>query len=344
MMPLRLLLSVLLLQSQVVLAQNKVWLRGHDTPVEDFQVFLQNSSHVSYAKFQFHQLRKQAQTFQLKDKLISAQKLYLDGKKQKAMKFFNQITKLAYSAEWSKEDRRIILYAFLRSAQIQADEDKAQAFLNLARNFNGQDILPETYTDFKLFPPPLMSQLDKLQEKNLTLSPDWEVLFPQHEIVLINGQKIEKAQSLSLLPVSYRVTALSSTHRAWSRKVHLSQLVLKPIQAGRLTSGFCEKMELIPELKKRKGFQLFSKPACKTSKDIVLGIEPIESLENEKGFQQDLELSQKLNKDLEETPDKKNKWSHLPAWILVGAGVLALSLIVSLSGDKKSESEEDHVY
>ena len=146
------------------------------------------------------------------------------------MKFFNQITKVAYSANWSKDDRRIILFAFLRSAQIQEEEEKAEAFLILARNFHGQALSKETYSDFDLFSPPLMNQLKTIQEKNHFLSPDWKTLFPNHEIVLINGQRIEKDKIKKLLPVNYRVTALSSSHRAWSQKIPLSQLLLKSIQ------------------------------------------------------------------------------------------------------------------
>ena len=345
----RFLLSLLFLQSQTAIAQNKIWLRGYDTSLEDFHVFLKSSSRLSYAEFQLASMRKQAQELQLKEKLISAQKLYLNGKKQKAMKFFNQITKEAYSANWSEEDHRIITYAFLRSAQIQEEEDKAQAFLILARNFYGQALLKDTYSDFDLFPPPLMSQLEKIQEINPILSPDWKTLFPDHEILLINGQRVDKDKRRKFLPVSYKVTALSSSHRAWSKKIHLSKLILKPIQTEKLSSGFCKKIELIPELKKQKRLQLFSVPKCKASEDLVLGIEAFKQETAEKEKQ---DLSQKLNlrseelKEIgqmeEENQDKKEKWSHLPTWILVGAGIITLSLLVSLGGNK--ESEDDYVY
>ena len=347
MMIFRLLLSLLLLQSQTAFAQNKIWVRAYDTSLQGFQVFLQSSSRLSYAEFQVRYSRKQAQNFRLKDKLISAQKLYLDGKQQKAMKFFNQITKESYSADWSEEDRRIITYAFLRSAQIQ--EDKTQAFLILARTFYGSAISKETYSDFDLFPPPLMSQLEKVQETNLLLSPDWGLIFPNHEILLINGQRIDKESKRKFLPVSYRVTALSSSHKLWSKKIHLSKLVLKPVQTEKLTSGFCEKIELIPELKKQKRFQLFSVPKCKASEKLLLGKETLKQDPTEQEMKQNLELSHPFHfgqedlKPSEEEPDTEGKWSHLPTWLLVGAGIVALSLLVSLGGNKK-ESEEDFVY
>ena len=343
----RILLSILLLQTQTVLAQNKIWLRAYDASLEDFDVFLETSSRMSYAEFQLNYLRKQIQKFQIKEKLISAQKLYLGGKNEKAMRFFNQITKEAYSADWSKEEHRIILYAFLRSAQIQEEEEQAQALLILARNFNGRSLIEETYTDFNLFPPPLMKQLEKIQEKNSVLYPDWNTLFPNHEIILVNGQKVKKNKVTPLLAARYRVTALSSSHRAWSKKIHLSELILKSIQTKKLTSGFCEKITLIPELKKQKRLHLFSNSKCKTSEDLILGIEPQEL--NEKNLKQDLELSQKLNlrsgdvsKTEEENPDQK--WSHLPAWLLVGAGIIILSLLLSLGGGNNKKPDEEYIY
>ena len=342
----RILLSILLFQTQAVFAQDKIWLRAYDASLEDFYVFLETSSRMSYAEFQLNHLREQIQKFQIKEKLISAQKLYLDGKNKKAMRFFNQITKEAYSADWSKEEHRIILYAFLRSAQIQEEKEQAQALLILARNFNGRSLLEETYTDFNLFPPPLMNQLEKIQEKNSVLYLDWNTLFPNHEIILVNGQKVEKNKAAPLLANRYRVTALSSSHRAWSKKIHLSELGLKSIQTEKLTSDLCEKATLIPELEKQKRFYLFSNSKCKTSKDLILGIEPKEL--NEKNLKQDLELSQRLNlrsgevsQTKEENPDQQ--WSHLPAWLLVGAGIITLSLLVSLGGNNK-KPEEEYIY
>ena len=342
----KLLLSFCLLQTPVtVQAQSKVWLRAYDSPIEDFLVFLQSSSRVSYAEFQLQYFRKKAQKFRLKEKLLSAQKLYLDAKKQKAMKFFNEITKEAYSADWSSEERRIITYAFLRSAQIQEEEEKTQAFLTLARNFYGENISKETYSDFELFPPPLMRQLEELQKTNTFVIPDWERIFPQHEILLINGQRIDKAQQKKFLAVSYRVTVLSSSHRAWSKSIHLSKLLLKPVVTARLTSGFCEKIVLIPELKKDKKFQLFSIPKCQSSEKLLLTEQPVDS----KKMEQDTELSQKVNVSLEEfleredmekeEPSKENTNSYLMTWIIAGVGLIAVVLLASL-GTKNSKEKE----
>ena len=107
---------------------------------------------------------------------------------------------------------------------------------------------------------------------------------------------------------------------------------------------------MIPELKKQKRFRLFSIPNCKSSEDLVWTGETLKQESKEKEMEQNLELSQKLN--LNQTLDsekggedfeKDKKRSHLPAWLLIGAGILTLSLILSLGGGDK-EPEEDYVY
>jgi len=335
----RFLLSFLLLQVQPAQAQNKIWLRAYNSSLEDFNVFLASSSRKSYAQFQLESLRKQTQKFQLKEKLIEAQKRYLEGKHKKAIHFFNQIIKEAYSADWSQEERRIILYAFLRSAQIQ--EEKTQAFLILARNFKGQALSKDNYRDFNLFPPPLISELEKIQDKNSVLYPNWNTLFPHHEILLLNGQKIEKNQSAPFLAVRYRVTALSSSHRAWSQTIDLSQLVLKPIQTERLSSGLCEKVKLIPELENK--FYLFSQAKCKTSQDLVLGIKTQDLNKPNLELNQELSLKEwDKTTPKEEEPDKKR--SQLATWLVVGAGIITLSLFISLAGNKNEPEEEGYIY
>jgi len=340
----RVVLSLLLLQSQGLALQNKVWLRGHDASKEDFYVFLKNSNRLSYAEFQLERLRGRADKFQLKEKLIVAQKLYLDGKRAKAMKFFNQITKEAYSAEWSAEDRRMILYAFLRSAQIQEEEEKARAFLILAGSFHGKALLLESYPDLKLFPPPLIKRLQKIQEKSSFLSPDWELIFPGHEIILINGERIAKDQKRSFLPGTYRVTALSSSHRAWSKKIHLSRLLLKPIQTEKLTLGFCDQIELIPQLQKQKRLKVFPASKCRPVEDLVWGGETLQKDSGEGGMNPDLDLSRRLYLERERggEVDEEEKKSNLPAWFLAGVGIIAFSLLIFFGG--KKESSEDYVY
>ena len=161
--------------------------------------------------------------FKLKEKLLSAQHFYLDGKKERAVKMFNQIIRLAYSADWSEEERRIIMYSFFRSAQLEEEEEKKQALLILAGSFSIAPISPEVYSDFSLFPPPLMEKLSQIQERNNFLSINWSRIFPNHEIILLNGRRIEKNKEIELPQAPYKVTALSSSHQAWSQKISLSK-------------------------------------------------------------------------------------------------------------------------
>ncbi|MBC6415840.1 MAG: hypothetical protein GDA46_05560 [Bdellovibrionales bacterium] len=47
--------------------------------------------------------------------------------------------------------------------------------------------------------------LREIQEKSTFLSVNWNSLFPNHEILLLNGKRIDKNKKL------YRVTALNSS-------------------------------------------------------------------------------------------------------------------------------------
>jgi len=332
----RFFLCFLWLQTGSAQAQEKIWVKAYNSSFEDFSVFLAIGSRKSYAEYQLETLREQAESFELKEKLIEAQKLYLEGKHQKAMKFFNQITGKAYKADWSKEHHRIIIYAFLRSAQIQ--EDKTEAFLISVRNFNGQSL--QNYKDFDLFSPPLINELKRVQTQSSVLYPDWKALFPHHEIVLVNGQKVDKNQSLPFFATTYRITALSSSHRAWSQKISLSQLVLNPIQTERLSTGFCENIKLLPELEEAQ-VQLFSKPhsKCRVSEAGFLEEFNRKDLKEDSAFKQRIK-TQILKKD--SSQEEKEKESRLPTWLMVGAGIVTLSVLISLGANKESEEEFVH--
>ena len=332
----RISICFLFLYSQMVSAQNKVWVNSGKTVFREFQVFLKSSSdsNLSYAEFQFQQRRKRAGAFKLKEKLLSAQHFYLDGKKERAKKIFNQIIRLAYSADWNKEERRIIMYSFFRSAQLEEEEEKKQAFLILAGSFSIIPISPRVYSDFSLFPPPLMEKLNQIQMKNNFLSINWNRIFPNHEIILLNGKRIEKNKEIELPQALYRVTALSSSHQAWSQKISLSKLLFKEIKTEKLTLGSCKSLKLIPKLEKQRRFNLF--PVSKCPK--------IDPLDWNSAQTKDKELFGFAEK--EEAEESEKKPSYLSSWFLLGVGILTLSLILFLNSgkDEPEEEIEDYIY
>ena len=123
-------LLVVLIIPQLLSAQGKIWIKAPQMPLNEFKAHIKtlDSSHTSYSQNQLQQKRAQAKFFQLKNQLLKAQEFYLSGEGIKAIEAFQQITQLALKADWDEEDRRIILYSFLRMAQNEEDPEKERLF------------------------------------------------------------------------------------------------------------------------------------------------------------------------------------------------------------------------
>ena len=315
--------------SSFVMAQNSaVWVKSLYTPLQEFLVFIESSNSTSYAKHLLNKKREQAHSFKLKGALLKAQELYLSGSAEGAVQVFKDISDLAYQADWNKEDRRIIVYSLLRMAQLEEEPEKRKALLLLASDFFAFEMNKENYSDYNLFPPPLIKELKDIQKKKNELSLDWSKIFPDHEIILLNGQKLEKNKTFSLPQAVYRITALSSSHQAWSKNISLSELAGQKIKTPSLTKGFCQKLELLTE---HKNTQLAPVSNCPSLNPLSLKTEEVNNLD--------------FNAiDLEEEPKpKKSQKDQWPAWLAIGASVITLSLIISLGG-KKDDSQDDYVY
>ena len=322
-MPFRILICVCLCVPQTVFAKKKIWVRSLYSSFPDFQIFINTHSGWSYAEYLLQQKRQEAKNFQIKKKLISAQQFYLEGREQEAKEAFLEISHKAYLADWGTEDRRIFIYTFLRLAQFEKNKEKQRAFLILAQHFLGVPITKDNYPDFELFPPPLMDDLQKIQDQHPMLTVQLEALFPHHEILLLNGKRMDKHKALSLFQAHYRLTALSSSHQAWSKKVNLSKLFFKKIQTQTLTEGACPYSQLKVPLNQA---EVVPVSRCPDKNPLAELSPPWKAKEN---------TTEESNKDFY----KKN------VWLTVGAGVLLLSLMFFLAGKKEKESEDrDYIF
>ena len=59
----------------------------------------------------------------------------------------------------------------------------------------------------------------------------------------------------------YRVSAFSSSHRPWSKKLSLSELLQKKVQTKKLTYGTCKDLKIRPE-EIGKNIQLLPVSSC----------------------------------------------------------------------------------
>lgn len=317
------------------LAQARVWIKDPRTPWIEFKAHVTalGTPNISYAQKQLQKKRKQAEAFQLKDKLLQAQELYLSGEGEKANKIFREIIKPALAFEWGKEDQRIILYAFLRIAQSEKDTEKRKALLLSARDFAVFPINKKNYPDYNLFPPPLMEELNLIQKKTNKLLLSGKDIFPHHEILLINGQIFEKNKKIKIPQAVYRVTALSSSHQTWSQVLNLSKLLTQKIKTKSLTTGPCGKLQTQGV---NENAQILAASKCPS-------LSPF-SNEEQKQTELEKELAQKSASNWKDSSKTTSEWiSEMSPWIAVGLGAVILSLVIALGG-KDTKKQERNIF
>jgi len=224
----------------------EIWIKDTKSSWFEFQSHLisLDSKPISYGEHLLKSKREEANHFPLKDLLLKAQEHYLSGEITLALKGFQKITSLSLLADWNEEQRKTILYAFLRRAQNETNLHKKQALLISASQFI-LDAITTDYLDYSLFPPPLLEQLKEIQKQQILVSLPLKQLFSHYEIVLINGKRISLEQKNIKIPsASYRVTALSSSHKSWTKIIPISYLLTQNIKTHSLTTGYCKNIKL----------------------------------------------------------------------------------------------------
>ena len=353
-----------------------IWIRPNHIPFQEFKADIKafGPPHISYAESLLAKERKRADSFHLKKRLIPAQELYLSGEGREAEKIFKEISSLSFSADWGDEDRRIILYSFLRQAQSEKDREKRKAILLSAGDFTLSALSPSNYRDWDLFPPPLMKELQLIQSQARALQPDWNKIFPKHELIVVNGEVLPKNMATKLPSALYRVSAFSSSHQPYSATIRLSTLLSKRITGKRLTSGFCKnlttklpnvgilpfppsscpvssvlqalktKNQTKPETPRPRSQEANPSAFIKTS---LLGSGTAETQKEATDPQRTdkppLLYSEEFLQASKQAPfQKAPSWREYPAWIAVGAGIVIMTVAL-LSNEKKERESAPQV-
>ena len=343
-----------------------VWIASPDiSPIQlKAHVTALGKTHKTYAQSQWEYLKIKTKAFRLKEKIKKAQEAYLSGDNSRG--FFKDIVSVAYLGDWNAEQRRIILYAFLRLVQLESHPVRKKAFLISAGRFIAED-LSSTYPEYSLFPPPLIEKLNSLRNKQNSFLVDWKRIFPRYEILLINGKKA--AAETRLKEGKYRITVLSSFQAPWVQTIDLSELLSGTFKPEPLTSGYCDSLRVksqwnqknIKLLKRKDCFKTYSfdsrRPLLEEQKKDVFGAKNksrfsynqkeelfkqgsmagssnLESSSQEllKGTSKDFEKLEDLSLEEESFFNKKN----LPKWIVIGGTALALGAFIALSDSKPS--------
>ena len=302
---------------------DKAWIKPPQTPFLNFKAHIEalGSPHITYAKYQLSQRRKIAQTFKLIQHIQKAQELYLSGTLPSAKKAFQDIIQMAHAADWNEEDRRIILYAFLRSAQLEEQPDIQKALLLSASRFFRKRITPQQ-ADYNLFPPPLTEKFNSLLKSQVFFTVNWKEIFPKHEIILVNGERVSVHKPLQTPAGVYRTTALSSSYAPWSRTFSLSRLISRPVHTKALTTGTCRSLKIAPKWE-NPSVQLLS-PECPAPLKFAGG----GVLSNKEDLLPAKEGTIQMN--FPEKATNLSKKRKIPKWLWITGGIAAGSLLIYL--------------
>ena len=307
---------------------DRAWIRPPDTPFKSFKAHINalGNSHKTYAEHRLSLQRKKAGAFQLPRRIQTAQELYLSGTLKSAEEAFQKITRLAHSADWNEEDRRIIFYAFLRSAQITGLPDIKKALLLSAVQFFRKPVTPR-HADYNLFPPPLTEQFNELLKTRVFFTVNWRKVFPEHEIILVNGERVPSDKPSKIPSGVHRITALSSSHIPYSQAVRLSRLISRPPKTNLLTTGACRALKIAFGWE-AKSVRLL-KPECPAPLKFVGPVILPEKPSSEKQLlsQNTLSLTEISAVQKMENP---KKISSVPKWVWIAGGTVVAGLVLHL--------------
>lgn len=168
-----------------------------------------------------------------------AQKALVSQSQDEARRRFQGLVNLTGADDWSRTEREIFTYAYLRLAQFEVEASRRDAWLANAL-FVGVDIKP----DSKLFPPPILRRFEQLRAQ----APSWKAeaaIDSEWSRALINGVpcSLQDCPRFPNLPVRVRVTFLSDKWQPQTVQTELSALAsVKPDRVA-WVKGNCEHTE-----------------------------------------------------------------------------------------------------
>ncbi len=225
---------------------------------QEFAVYSQNSD---FQKISGYFLRCEEKDQILED-FKKAQILFLDGNLDKAKQQFLIVTEKKWSCDWAESERQIILFSFLRMAQIEQEPARQSQWLTLAVHFDS-----EWTPDASVFPPPLILQFASVRRQTMAQKIVLPTFAQKYSALLRNGRFISLAQlSLEADAGKARYTFVSDTYQIETVFMTLSELEQLTLQPQPLVMGDCNNFQLSENLKWIENVSVFFALNCvKTS-------------------------------------------------------------------------------
>ena len=311
-----------------------VIIKAPDTSPLEFKAYTETESDsLPYSSYLLKKIRAKPRPIILKHHMEKAQRDFLSLDADKAKVHFLNIIDQAYKFDWNQEERDIIFYSFLRLTQLENEPSKRNLFLNDAFVF-GMDM----EVDDQIFPPPIVDEYNRIKHSAPVIELKLKNIFPFHEIILVNGKRIDASQSFSLAYGHYRITALSSSHARWTSVLSLSKLLLENIKTQNLSDGECRNAKLSDSVKVPENH-----PLQVLFPNFCLWFSNMSNIKNQYSFSK-IEKNQNIpSSKTTDSSEKKNgkKWIW---WVGGGVAFTALAGLTAILLRGKSKNKPPEKY
>ena len=320
-----------------------ILIRAPQTNFTEFLAYVDTESIKTYAQYQLNQIYKTPRPVVLEELLEKSQREFLSHEPHRAKKTYKQIISHIHSFDWTLPERKIILYALFRMAQLETDLQKQKLFLQEAAVFSR-----DLKIDKALFPPPLVKTYLKLKKSMNLTSVNLKKIFPDHELVIINGTvySIHQQKTLFLPYGIYRVQALSSSKQAWLKTLSLSRLLSQKIQSPALISmqSSCQQTIFNNIIKQStQSIQVLFPNFCIWSsikKHIKSEHSKLIAERESNESPGDLIEIKNFQENLSQNQENKNKWVKPVLW--AGGTVLLSTLVFFIIKDNEKSSSNSN--
>lgn len=271
-----------------------------------------------------------------------AQQDFLTETPEKAREKFETVVSIAHQTDWSIGERKAIMTSYFRLAQISQSDGERYSWLRQAARFDTEITIDKT-----LFPPPLVSDYEKVRKEELHASTLWDVSSFKKDFIFIkvNGRTydLSKGSSIRLMNGEQRIHLISNRYQNMVRVMTPEQILTLVSSGVPLALGECSTPAVTDSLRRHRTIVVYARNCVfeiqnGNAKKLELGEEPrVTSAKSTPALQlrelpthsypvlsQNSALENMLSKPQVNEPATMNWWSVG----LVAAGIAVIYTIV----------------
>lgn len=326
------LITLLLLFTNPTLQAQQVLVQAPSTTNHELEDFIStsHSKYISYSKYYMdhHPIAKHSKKLELA--LSKAQHSYLKENLEKSKNYFKELIAMSHIADWKAQQRKTIIYGYLRLAQLEEEKNIKDTWIKKAAYFSMG--LP---TDEELFPTEILEKYKNYQK----ISPIYWSPSKKHQnykYIVINGKRFAHHQKITFtLPQQkIRITFISDSQLSESYILHPKELIRGiKLSKANLVNGSCENHQLHSSLKNKQFTAFFEKPCLIQNASLQEIVQKNTLTNQQNSFNKALSI---LNKEDFSIFNKKGFTKT--KWIWLGAGISVAALLLKSSQNNHKPS------